>query len=163
MEVITDEWPIITIKTINKKINNDMYEFFKSKLLETMQLCSDKNQQCILVINISSLGFDPTTIMYAAKMNTFRNKIVNITHKYVQNLFIIVKNRNIRNIFKLFTLNELKNKYYFIVKSHNNVIKKLNEFDYQCDDNDEILNDEVETNNDVIKQSVDKSVDQCVC
>ena len=158
MEVITDEWPIVTIKTVEKKINNDMYDFFKSRLLETMQLCSDKNQQCVLVINISSLGFDPTTIMYAAKMNTFRNKIVNITQKYVQNLFIIVKNRNIRNIFKLFTLNELKNKYYFIVKSYDKVIKKLNEFDYQCDDNEEILNDKVEINNEVIEQSIDQCV-----
>ena len=157
MELITDEWPIITLKTLEKKINNEMYESFKTYLLDSIKLCSDKNQQCVLVINISSLGFDPSTFIYATRMNKFRNKIFNVTQKYVQNLFIVVKNRNIRNIFKFFTLNELKNKYYFIVKSHQDVLKKLNEFDYQCD-NEEILNDEMETNNDLLKQSINQYV-----
>ena len=157
MELITDEWPIITLKTLEKKINNEMYESFKTYLLDSIKLCSEKNQQCVLVINISSLGFDPSTFIYATRMNKFRNKIFNVTQKYVQNLFIVVKNRNIRNIFKFFTLNELKNNYYFIVKSHQDVLKKLNEFDYQCD-NEEILNDEMETNNDLLKQSINQYV-----
>lgn len=158
MELVTDEWPIITLKTLEKKINNKIYENFKAKLLESIKLCSDKNQQCVLVINISSLCFDPTTFIYAARMNKFRNKIFNVTQKYVQNLFIVVKNRSIRNIFKFFTSNELKNNFYFIVKSHEDVIKKISEFDYKCD-NQEILNDDIETNNELLKQSID----QCIC
>jgi hypothetical protein len=141
MEVSTHEWPIVSIKTTSKKINSIMYESFKKNLLECLQLCSDKNQQCMLIIDISTISFDPQTIMYAAKMNTFRNKIIKITNKYVQDLYIVVKNRHIRNVFKLFTLHELKNKYYYIVKSPEKVKRKIsNNFNITCD-NDEIIND----------------------
>lgn len=141
MEVATNEWPIISITTKTKKINGDIYDNFKKNLLECMQLCSDKNQQCVLIIDISTLHFDPATISYANRMNRFRNKIVNITTKYVQHLFIVVKNKHIRNMFKFFSLRELQQKFYYIVKSPEKVKKKLKDnLNFDCD-NDEVLDD----------------------
>jgi hypothetical protein len=142
MEVATHEWPIVSITTKTKQIDNQIYENFKKNLLECMQLCSDKNQQCVLIIDISTIKFDPTTISYANRMNRFRNKIEGITTKYVQHLFIVVKNRHIRNMFKFFSLHELQQKFYYIVKSPEKVKKKLrNSLNFECD-NDEVLDDD---------------------
>ena len=69
MEVIINEWPIVTINVNTKIINNKIYDNFKIKMLELLKLCAEKTQQCVLIVDISKVKSVP--INYAFKINNF--------------------------------------------------------------------------------------------
>lgn len=128
MEVLYDKWPVVYIKFNDIKLNDEIFEGYKVQFLNILKKCKDLNQKCLLILDL--LSFKKYPIKYMLKQKKFHNKIRDFTLKYIQNIFVVIQNKGVRNLLKTFVnLSYKKQNYYFtknIEETYDLIDKKFN-------------------------------------
>ena len=121
MNVDYSQWPIVKIKYKEVVLNDDIFEEYKIQFLTILKKCKDLNQKCLLIIDL--LDMKKVPMKYMMKQRKFHNKINDHTIRYIQTIFIILKNAAVRNILKVFVNMSKKKQTFYFLKDLNEAYK----------------------------------------
>ena len=121
MNIDYSQWPIVKIKYKEVVLNDDIFEEYKIQFLTILKKCKDLNQKCLLIIDL--LDMKKVPMKYMMKQRKFHNKINDHTIKYIQTIFIILKNAAVRNILKVFVNMSKKKQTFYFLKDLNEAYK----------------------------------------
>ena len=92
-------WPFVYLR-FNNIINDDLYDEYKKNYLNLLIKCKNQNEKMILICNLGDTIQLP--IPFLIKQMQFNQQIFKFNKEYLQCVCILCKNKNLKNILKLY-------------------------------------------------------------
>lgn len=110
-----ESWPIIYIKNDNGYFDDNLLEEYKKDYLNILIRCKNNKEKIITLINIYSNS--NISLPHMQKMSKFHKEIYDYNKKYVEYVYILCADKNIKNMLTLFLAMEKPASPYKIVRS----------------------------------------------
>ena len=102
VELNTEHWPIVYFRSMNKIMNDDLFEEYQKIYLNLLIKCKKNNEKMILITDLTNNNNDNNLPMkYLVKQVQFSNKIYEFNKKYLECVVILCKNKSFKNLIKL--------------------------------------------------------------
>lgn len=102
VELNTEHWPIVYFRSVNKIMNDELFEEYQKIYLNLLIKCKKNNKKMILITDLTNNSNDNNIpIKYLIKQVQFSNKIYEFNKKYLECVVILCKNKSFKNLIKL--------------------------------------------------------------